>query len=170
MTNAVQRLENYIGFPWPMLVIALVATLATITQGIILAVVLWRTVFIDPPVSYDSAEYEPVNGTLCPGNLLDWNPSLTVRNSGRVDVVRIFWNRDTDQAARDTAGLMVPEIHIVRALPASSQGKVIHNLSRVFIPNLPPGRYWMVTNTIGAEGGESQYNVPFSVPEGCQKK
>src|SRR2546426_840645 len=40
-------------------------------------------------------------------------------------------------------------------------------VSHVTLPNLPEGDYWMVTSVIGVNTNQVQYQVAFSVPQGC---
>lgn len=132
-----------------------------------------------PPIAYDQFEYQPEQALLCPGidkdtgvqTTLNYTPTLTVNETGRVSAFRTFWKRHTKQpggnAAVDVHGKVVDPIFEMRNFPRSLKGMPRSNPVRVPLPNLPPGEYWLLVTTVGVESGQADYQVPFTIPEDC---
>lgn len=122
----------------------------------------------EPPIHYTQAEYAPARAVYAPGESMVYSPTLIIKAAGRVDVFRSFWDRDRDQNAALCSGGAAPTIAISRNFPMSVIGNV-RGGSRVqlLIPNLPPGRYWLLSSASGPGGGQSVYRVPFDVTQKC---
>lgn len=121
-----------------------------------------------PPIHYTQAEYAAARAVLAPGASLVYTPTLEIKNAGRVTVLRTFWNRDTNQNAVLCSGQSAPIIEITRNLPASivndfRGGNAVH----IPVPDLPNGRYWLLSSASGPGGGQSTYSVPFEVTNSC---
>lgn len=121
----------------------------------------------EPPLDYTQDEYTPERAALWSGATLVYTPTLTINRSGRVDIVRSFWDIGRNQAAQLCDGTVVPAIETRRALPASLHGAARDQAVRVFIPNLRPGAYWLVTSATNPGGGEALTQVRFRVVSPC---
>jgi hypothetical protein len=122
----------------------------------------------DPPIHYLAAEYTPDRTTYAPHETMVYTPSLKITKEGRVDVLRSFWNRTENTAATLCDGSSAPIITTTRNLPAGMVGNVRGGRAvRIPIPNLPPGDYWLISSASGPGGGQSVYQVPFSVVRHC---
>jgi hypothetical protein len=126
------------------------------------------------PIIYDALYYRPTKDSLCPGlnptnglfNTLDFTPTVTIRSAGRIDILRTFWDRTFRHVAR-LPNNSTPAVHDQFNLPFELAGESSIAVSHVTLPNLPEGDYWMVTSVIGVNTNQVQYQVAFSVPQGC---
>lgn len=122
----------------------------------------------EAPLHYTQAEYLPDKPVYTPGDTMTYSPTLVLRSGGRIDVLRSFWSRNQDRSATICSGQSAPVIQISRNLPAGSVGDVRGGARvRIMIPDLPPGDYWLLSSAVGPDGGQSLYQVPFSVKKEC---
>lgn len=120
------------------------------------------------PIEYSQAEYQPERGELAPGEFLVYTPTLKINQAGRVDIFRSFWNRDTDSNAALCSGGPAPVYEIHRNFPVGVVGNVRGGRqARIAIPDLPPGRYWLITSAAGPNGGQSVTEVGFVIIQPC---
>jgi hypothetical protein len=121
-----------------------------------------------PPLHYRSIEYAPARSVYAPGETMVYTPELEVRNAGRVDVLRSFWDVTRDQAATLCSGGSAPIIEVKRNLPAGTVGNVRGGKAvRVSVPMMPPGDYLLISSATGPSGGQSVYQVAFSIDAAC---
>ena len=126
------------------------------------------------PLAYDQLYYRPVFRDICPGinpstgvaNTLSFTVTQTVREAGRLDVLRTYWDRKLNRAAH-LSDNSTPAIHDQLTIPFEIAGESRVIPLHVTIPDLPAGSYWMVTSVMGVNTNQVQYEVPFVIPEGC---
>jgi hypothetical protein len=120
------------------------------------------------PLQYTERSYTPEHSVLAPGDTLVYTPTLVIRRAGRIEVLRSFWSVDTSKDAALCSGDPAPIIEIVRNRPASIIGNVRGGVAvTVPVPNLPPGRYLLLTSVSGPGGGQDAYEVPFVITKNC---
>lgn len=123
----------------------------------------------EPPLHYSAAEYQAERPTYAPGENLVYTPTLTVRRTGLVTVIRTFWSVSQDTAATLCDGSSAPIIEVKRILPAGLVGDVRGGRQvRIPVPNLPPGDYLLLSSASGPNAGQSVYQVRFSVTQSCR--
>lgn len=122
----------------------------------------------DPPIHYTQAEYTPQHAAYAPGESLVYTPTLVIKVAGRVNVLRSYWNVTTDRNAVLCSGQPAPVIEISRNLPIGSIENVRDgNAVRLPVPDLPNGEYLLLSSAVGADGGQSVYQVRFKVVRSC---
>ena len=120
-----------------------------------------------PPLRYDAPEYVPESGNVAPFGSLVYTPTLQVAQTGRVSILRSYWNIDTNNSAQLCDGSDAPIIQSTRNLPQTLAGQARANPIRVPLPNLPPGHYWLITSATTPTGGQATYTVSFTITQAC---
>jgi hypothetical protein len=129
---------------------------------------LWSALNTSAPLHYTQVEYTPERSIYAPGETMVYTPALEVKRAGRVDVLRSFWSRSADESATLCNGESAPTITVTRNLPTGTVGNVRGGRAvRVEIPDLPPGDYLLLSSASGPVGGQSVYEVRFSVRQAC---
>ena len=119
------------------------------------------------PLVYDQPYYIADDAALCPGDVLVWTPTLTVRDAGLITIVRTYWDVANDRAAQTKDGMTLVSIEASRVLPAHLAGKPRANTVRLIVPDLPPGAYVVSTSARGVGTEQAVYGVFFSVLSTC---
>lgn len=141
--------------------------LAAFSVLLLSAAVISRLTPPEPPLHYTQAEYTPERPVLAPGGTLVYTPTLTVNRSGRIEIVRSFWDVGRNQAATLCDGSAAPSVSIARALPLSLHGALRQQPVRIELPNLRPGVYLLVSSATKPDGGEAGSQVRFRVTKRC---
>lgn len=141
----------------------LTLTLLTVLLGALVATVLLTVLRPPPPLAYTHRYYAPARAVLCPGDALQWTPTLTVQDAGYISILRTYWDRTRNQAAVLRDGQPAPSVAIARNLPAELSGQPRANTVTLTVPDLSPGAYWLVTSARGSGGAQATYQVPFVV-------
>lgn len=123
---------------------------------------------IAPPLHYTQLAYTPARAVYAPLESMVYTPTLEIKQAGRVDVLRSFWSVTTDSAASLCDGSSAPTTEIKRNLPPGAVGDIRGARAvRITIPNLPPGDYLLLSSATGPGGGQSVYQVSFTVIKKC---
>lgn len=141
----------------------------TIVLAILAALILiYQRVNPSAPLEYTAHDYAPARADLAPGDTLIYSPTLTVRAPGRIDILRSYWNVDTGTDAVLCSGQPAPIIEISRNRPRGVLNNFRGGASvRLPVPNLPPGRYLLLSSASGPGRGQSEYQVRFSIRQKC---
>lgn len=139
------------------------SVLACVTLAAALGWVVARQYVLPPPFTFSQAVYAPLRPNVCPGDTLEWRPSLRVTRVPTVLAVsRTIWdvtNRRTLQPASTLDFFVWTE---------RDQGETVSRPTRFRLPTeLPAGLYEVRVGASAFNSDAAAYRVPFVVKEGC---
>lgn len=139
------------------------SALACAALALTLGWVLARQYRDPPPFQFTQAQYLPTRQVVCPGDVLEWRPSLRVtRVPTMLAVSRTVWDvtgRRTIQPASTLDFFVWTE---------KDEGETINRPTRFLLPpRLPAGLYEVRVGATAFNSDASAYRVPFVVPTAC---
>jgi hypothetical protein len=144
-------------------IIANGSALACALLALALAWVLARQYVLPPPFSFSQPVYAPVRPNVCPGDTLEWNPSLRVTRVPTVLAVsRTLWdvtNRRTLQPDSQLDFFVWTE---------TDKGEIVSRPTFFKVPlSLPAGFYEVRAGASAFNSDAAAYRVPFVVKDTC---
>lgn len=139
------------------------SVLACITLAGALGWVVARQYVLPPPFSFSQKVYAPRQANVCPGDTLEWRPSLRVARVPTVLAVsRTLWdvtNRRTLQPDSQLDFFVWTE---------ADKGEVVSRPTFFKVPlGVPAGLYEVRAGASAFNSDADAYRVPFVVREGC---
>jgi hypothetical protein len=143
--------------------ITILSVLACIALASIVGWLLARQYVTPPPFAFSQQIYAPKVSTLCPGQPVQWTPTLTVTRAPTVLAVsRTIWDVTRHVTVQPDSQLDF----FVWTEP--ERGEVITRPTTVDVPpDLAAGLYEVRVGASSFNSDASAYRVPFVVPESC---
>lgn len=121
-----------------------------------------------PPLRYTQDVYQPERAVYAPGETMVYTATLTVERAGAIHIVRGWRTLPGHARARLCDGSNAPVLQDTpppfppEAVDSEVEGRIV-----VTVPNLPPGRYVLVTSATKDDGGETVTQAPMEVRAPC---